>query len=75
MTDLLKTVTMSVNGNTDRDFISRYVDNMRAEDAFLYRIFVSDNMPKVDTKIKLSGTDGQEMSVQLLFDDAIFLNI
>lgn len=75
ITDLLKAVTMSVNDNADRDFISRYVDNMRAEDAFLYRIFVSDNMPKVDTKIKLSGTDGQEMSVQLLFDDAIFLNI
>ena len=75
MTDSLKAVTMSVNDNTDRDFISQYMDNMRAEDAFLYRIFVSDNMPKVDSKIKLNETDGQEMYAQLLIDDAIFLNV
>ena len=75
MTNSLKIVTMSVNDNADRDFISQYVDNMRAEDAFLYRTFVSDNVPKVDSKIKLNDTDGQEVYVQLLIDDAIFLNV
>ena len=52
-----------------------YVDNMRAEDAFLYRTFVSDNVPKVDSKIKLNGKDGKEAYVLLLIDDAIFLNV
>ena len=75
MTDLLKAVTMSVNGNTDVDFISLYVDNMNAEDAYLYRTFVSDNMPRIDAKIKLNVTDNQEMYVQLLIDDEIFLNV
>lgn len=75
MTDLLKAVTMSVNGNTDVDFISLYVDNMNVEDAYLYRTFVSDNMPRIDTKIKLNVTDGQEMYVQLMIDDEIFLNV
>lgn len=73
ITDSLKTITISVNDNTDRDFISQYVDNMRAEDAFLYRGFVSDNIPRIDSKIKLNGKDGKEVYVQLLIDDAIFL--
>ena len=75
ITDFLKAFTKSVNGNTDRNFISMYVDNMRAEDAFLYRTFVSDNVPKVDSKIKLNGKDGKEAYVLLLIDDAIFLNV
>ena len=75
ITDSLKTVTMSVNDNTDRDFICQYVDNMRTEDAFLYRGFMTDNMPRVDINIKLNNENGKEMSVQLLIDDTIFLNM
>ena len=75
MTELLKAVTMSVNGNTDRDFISLYVDNMRTEDAFLYRTFVSDNIPRIDSTIKLNSKDGKEVHVQLLIDDSIFLTV
>ena len=75
MTELLKAVTMSVNGNTDRDFISLYVDNMITEDAFLYRTFVSDNIPRIDSTIKLNSKDGKEVHVQLLIDDSIFLTV
>lgn len=75
MTDSMKAVTTSVNDNTDRDFISQYVDNMRTEEAFLYRTFVSDNTPRVDSIVKLKDNDGQEIYVQLLIDDAIFLNV
>jgi uncharacterized protein YpmS len=75
ITDSLKTITISVNDNTDRDFISQYVDNMRTEDSFLYRCFVSDNIPRIDSKIKLNDVDGNEVHVQLLIDDAIFLNV
>ena len=75
ITDPLKIITVSINDNTDRDLISQYVDNMRAEDAVLYRGFVSDNIPRIDTKIKLNSKDGKEVYVQLLIDDAIFLNV
>lgn len=75
ITDSLKAITMSVNDNTDRDFICQYVDNMGAEDAFLYRGFMTDNMPRVETKINLNNAERKEMYVQLLIDDAIFLNV
>ena len=75
ITDSLKTITVSINDNTDRDFISQYVDNMRDEDTFLYRSFVSDNTPRIVSKIKLNDIDGNEVHVQLLIDDAIFLNV
>lgn len=75
ITDPLKMITMSINDKTDRDLISQYVDNMRTEDAFLYRGFVSDNIPRINTTIKLNSKDRKEMYVQLLIDDTIFLNI
>lgn len=75
ITDALKAVTMAVNENKDKDYIGLYVDNMRVEDAFLYRSFMSDNMPRVDMETMVSSPDGKDkITVQLLIDDAIFLN-
>lgn len=75
ITDSLKTITVSINDNTDKDFIGQYVDNMRNEDTFLYRGFVLDNIPRIVSKIKLNDVDGNEVYVQLLIDDTIFLNV
>ena len=75
ITNSLKTITVSINDNTDRDFIGQYVDNMRNEDSFLYRGFVLDNIPRIVSKIKLNDVDGNEVYVQLLIDDTIFLNM
>ena len=75
ITNSLKTITVSINDNTDRDFIGQYVDNMRNEDSFLYRSFVLDNIPRIVFKIKLNDVDGNEVYVQLLIDDTIFLNV
>lgn len=70
--------TMSVNGNSDREYIKGYIENMRAKDAFNYRNFVNDNTPGVNTKITINvpqSDGGGSFDTFLGIDDYVFGNI
>lgn len=51
--------TVSVNGNTDREYIKNYIENMRALEARKYREYIFDNVPGVDLKVNLKIPESQ----------------
>ena len=70
--------TMSVNGNTDREFIKEYINNMRTIEAYKYRDYVSDNIPGMDMKITVQVPEsdgGGSFDTFLGIDDTVFINI
>lgn len=69
--------TVAVNGNTDKDYIRNYVDNMRAMDAKNYRDYFTKNRPGVDFSIKVNipeSDGGGSFNTFLRLDDTVFLN-
>jgi hypothetical protein len=69
--------TVSVNGNTDREFIKNYVENMRSKTALDYRNYFADNKPGVDFNFTVNipeSDGGGSFSSFLRIDDTIFIN-
>lgn len=54
VTEQMLSVTVSVNGNTDREFIKSYINKMRAGEARKYRLFIAENTPGLDFRIKVN---------------------
>lgn len=70
--------TMEINGNRDRDYIRKYVENMRAMDARKYRDFVNENRPGVDLSISIpipESDGGGSFQTFLVIRDTIFINV
>lgn len=70
--------TVSVNGNTDRVFIEKFIDNMRAKEAYEYRTYVVQNKPGVDFNITINVPEsdgGDSFTTFLTIDDSVFINI
>lgn len=70
--------TMSINGNTDKEYIKNFIENMRAKDAFEYRNYVNDNTPGVNMKITVNvpqSDGGGTFNTFLGIDDYVFGNI
>lgn len=70
--------TMSVNGNSDKEYIKQYIENMRSKDAMEYRTFVTDNTPGVNMKISVNipqSDGGGTFDTFLGIDDYVFSNI
>jgi hypothetical protein len=69
--------TKSVNGNTDKEYIRGYVENMRTKNALAYRNYFMDNQPGVDFKITVNipeSDGGGSFDTFLRVNDTIFLN-
>ena len=78
ITEQMIRYTVSVNGNKDRDYIERYIENLRSKDALDYRNFITENRPGVDFKITVNRPEsdgGGSFSTFLGLDDTIFINI
>lgn len=78
ITNQMVKYTESVNGNSDKEFIKNYIENMRAKDAFAYRTFVNDNTPGVNMKITVNvpqSDGGGTFDTFLGIDDYVFGNI
>ena len=70
--------TMSVNGNTDRNFIRNYILNMRANESRKYRDYISKNEPGMDLKITVNKPEslgGGSIDTFLEVDPTILLRI
>lgn len=68
--------TVSVNGNTDVDYISNFIENMRAGDARDYRDYIVNNRPGVDFNIKVNipkSDGGGSFNTFLKLDDSVFI--
>ena len=78
ITDMMKFMTTSVNGCYDKVMIDTYIDNMPVYDAFLYRSFIQENVPGIDSIVNVNiqtekGVETKTVFLQL--DDSIFLNV
>ena len=70
--------TMSVNENTDRQYIKDYIENMRSIEAIKYREYVNQNIPGMDMKITVQVPEsdgGGSFDTFLSIDDTVFINI
>lgn len=69
---------MSVNGNTDREYIAKYVNSMPARDSLMLRRYINDNKPGINFDIEVQRPEslgGGSFKTFLNWDDSIFLNI
>lgn len=69
--------TVSVNGNTDRNYVKNFIENMRTKDSVAYRKYFNDNKPGVDFKISVNVPEsdgGGSFDTFLRFDDSVFIN-
>ena len=78
ITDRMFVQTMSVNGNTDREYIRGYVENMRAHDAIEYRKYINENVPGVDLNVTIpipESMGGGSFNTFLSIGETIFINV
>lgn len=78
VTNRLEAQVMSVNGNTNRGFISDYVKNLNTRDSLALRKYINENEPGLDFNVEIEkpkSLGGGSQTVFLSFDQFIFLNI
>lgn len=78
LTDKMFSHTMSVNGNTDREYIKNYINNMRAQEALNYRKYVEKNIPGVNLNITIpipESLGGGSFNTFLSIGETIFINV
>lgn len=78
MTNNMQLQIMAVNGNTDREFIRKYINQMPARDSLMLRKYINDNKPGIDFDIEVERPEslgGGSFKTFLNWDDTVFLNI
>lgn len=78
LTNRLELSIVSVNGETDREYISEYVQNMNVRDALAIRKYIAENEPGLDYAVTVERPEslgGGSMPVFLSLDEYVFLNI
>ena len=78
MTNSMQLQIMAVNGNTDREFIRKYINQMPARDSLALRKYINDNKPGINFDIEVQRPEslgGGSFKTFLNWDDSVFLNI
>ena len=78
ITNRLKAHIVSVNGNSNRAYISNYVDSMPVKDSLALRKYITENEPGMDFNIEVEKPEslgGGSQKLFLQFDQFMFLNI
>lgn len=78
MTNNLLMQIVSVNGETDKEYIRKYVYTMPARDSLMLRRYINDNRPGIDFDIEVQRPEslgGGSFKTFLNWDDSVFLNI
>ena len=78
MTNSMQLQVTAVNGNTDREFIRKYINQMPARDSLALRKYINDNKPGIDFEIEVERPEslgGGSFKTFLNWDDSVFLNI
>lgn len=68
--------TVSVNGNTDKEYIRNFIENMRSGDAMKYRNYFAETRPGVNFRININipkSDGGGSFTTFLRIDDSIFI--
>ena len=78
ITETMKSYTVSINGNRDREYIDKYIDNMRSLYAKAYMDYVVSHQPGVDFKFKVNipqSDGGGSFDTFLALDDTVFITV
>lgn len=78
ITNRLELSIMSINGETDRGYITKYVRNMPARDALMLRRYIIENEPGVNFEIEVPKPEslgGGSFKTFLEWEDTVFINI
>lgn len=78
LTNKLELSIISINENTDRNFINKYVKNMRAKDSFDLRKYINENTPGLDYNVTINKPEslgGGSLTLFLSIDEYVFLNV
>ena len=78
MTNAMQLQIVAVNGNTDREYIRKYINNMPARDSLMLRKYINDNRPGIDFNIVVERPEslgGGSFKTFLNWDDTVFLNL
>jgi hypothetical protein len=78
ITNRLELSIMSINGETDKNYITKYVRNMPARDALMLRRYIIENEPGVNFEIEVPRPEslgGGSFKTFLEWEDTIFINI
>lgn len=78
MTNNLQLQITAINGNTDREFIRKYINTMPARDSLMLRKYINDNKPGINFDIEVQRPEslgGGSFKTFLNWDDTVFLNI
>jgi hypothetical protein len=66
---------MSINGNTDREYIKNFVENMRVGDAKKYRDYINSNKPGINLAVNVNipeSDGGGSFATFLRLNDTVF---
>lgn len=78
LTDRLELSIVSIDGNSDREYITDFIHKMRAADSNALRRYIRDNEPGIDYNIEIERPEdlgGGSLKTFLQFNQLIFLNI
>jgi hypothetical protein len=72
VTTRLNKMVVEVDGNTNKEEISKFCQNMLIGDSKHIRKFISENEPRLDLKRKVIAPSGEEVDVQIAFGVEFF---
>ena len=78
ITNTMEMQIVSINGNSDKNFIHQAVMNMPASDSLAFRRYIYDNQPGVDFEIEVKRPEsmgGGSFTCFLEWDDYVFWHI
>lgn len=78
VTNSMEMEIVAINGNTDKQYIHKFVCNMPASDSLAFRRYIYDNQPGVDFEVKVGipeSEGGGSFSCFLEWDDYVFWSI
>ena len=77
MTNNMQLQIVAVNGNYDREYIRKYINQMPARDSLMLRKYINDNRPGINFDIEVERPEslgGGSFKTFLNWDDSVFLN-
>lgn len=78
VTYILQKCIVSVNGNSDRIFINKYISVMPAFDAISLRRYINENVPSLDYRVTVNRPEslgGGSFTTFLDIDSSFFINV
>jgi hypothetical protein len=72
VTNKLEKQIVSIDGNTDREYISKFVINLPISDSKLLRNTISDCEPKLNLRHEVTAPSGEKVNVRITFGAEFF---